>query len=126
MQKWQEVRFTEAIQEIKEVQKTDNDGRLERRFTLVFYLWFLVLYLLQELAVLFHQLIVALRLRLLQLEAEKQSDRQSKSLMKRFMMAERARHRDSVANIKFSSSSQQYSVSRKTHQHCFFLNPVQL
>lgn len=92
MQKWQEVRFTEAIPEIKEVQKTDNDGRLERRFTLVFYLWFLVLYLLQELAVLFHQLIVALRLRLLQLEAEKQLDRQSKSLLKRFMMAERLGH----------------------------------
>lgn len=61
------VHFTEA---------TGNDGRLERQSAFVIYLWFLVMNLLQELIVLFHQLIMALRLSLLKLGTETQTDSQ--------------------------------------------------
>lgn len=42
----------------------------------VFYLWFLVLYLLRELIVLLHQLIVTLCLSLLKLETNRKTDSQ--------------------------------------------------
>lgn len=48
---------------------------------------------------------------------DRKTDRESKSLLKRFMIAELAGLQlDTEIETKFSSSSQQYSVYRKTYQ----------
>lgn len=65
--------WSPVYEEFLAVSKIVTEERSIKKKESVPHLWFLFLYLLQEIIVLLHQLIVALRLRLLQLKTDRLS-----------------------------------------------------